>query len=98
MGKPVAFIVGAAAVAFINDDEVKEVRGIFAFVFDGVGAGSALLEQVEVGEELAPDEAGQIVAGRGEALLWSIWPSLFLGAAQVSRRKVGKECRARWSQ
>ncbi|MGB2641317.1 MAG: hypothetical protein WAN32_20365, partial [Candidatus Acidiferrum sp.] len=39
------------------------------FVFDSVGAGSALLEAVEVGEKLEVDEVAEVVAGEGSVVV-----------------------------
>ena len=66
-------------------DLVFDLAEDFAdFVFDGVGPGGLLLEAVQVGEELLVDEVAEVVAGL--ARLWSIWPSLPLGAAHWSQR------------
>jgi len=54
------------------------------FVFDGVGAAGLLLEAVEVGKSFPLTKSRR--SSPVFALLWSIWPSLPLGAAHSSQR------------
>ena len=64
------------------------------FVFDGVGAGGALLEGVQVGEELGVDEVAEVVSRHGPVVI-DLACSV-LGAAQESsgRARPGGRRRA----
>jgi hypothetical protein len=66
-------------------DLVLDLAEDFAdLVFDGVRPGGLLLEAVQVGKSfrLTKSRRSSPVMAR----LWSIWPSLPLGAAQLSQR------------
>lgn len=63
---PVAFVVGTAAMAFVNDDEIKEVRRVSG---GGEGTGESILPGSSETEPLIRDCKGGVTDGHSDILL-----------------------------